>query len=98
MAVRYITKRQYLIERQEVLAAQIAEIRDALNALIIGKITSYNIGSASISRSQTDLDKLRDYLKALELEFEENDATLRGHSRRCVEVQYYQNPTNTRYM
>lgn len=98
MAVRYITKRQYLIERQEVLAAQIAEIRDALNALVVGKITSYNIGSASISRSQTDIDKLRNYLRALELEFEENDATLHGRARRCVEVQYYQLPTNTRYM
>lgn len=98
MAIRYITRRTYLIERQEQLAEQIAEVRDALNALIIGRITSYSIGGASISRSPADLEKLRSYLATLEQEFEENDAILRGHSKRYVEVQYYQNPTNTRYM
>lgn len=98
MAIIYKTKREILIERQEVLAEQIAEIRSALNALVDGKIQSYNIGSVSISRSSYDLDKLRDYLKVLELEFIENDAVLRGRSRRHVEVQYYQNPTNIRYI
>ena len=98
MGIKYITRRTYLIERNEYLAEQIADIRNALNALIVGKIQSYNIGSTSITRTQADLDKLRAYLKELELEFEENDATLHGRARRCVEVQYYQLPTNTRYM
>lgn len=98
MGIKYITRRTYLIERNEYLAEQIADIRNALSALVVGKIQSYNIGGASISRTQADLDKLRAYLKELEMEFEENDATLHGRSRRCVEVQYYQLPTNTRYM
>lgn len=97
MAIRYITRRQLLIERQELLATQIAELETAIQDLIEGRILNYSIGSFSAGRSAADIDKLHNLLKELEAEFMENDNTLRGRSRRVVEHQYYQNPTNVRY-
>lgn len=96
MAIRYITKRELLIKRQELLATQIAELETALSDLIEGKITSYNIGSFSVGRTPADIEKFKKFLNELENEFLANDNVLRGRSRRVTEVNYYQSPTNTR--
>lgn len=97
MGIKYISKRQFIIQRQEALARQIAEIEKALSDLVEGKITSYAIGSMNVGRSASDIDKLKRLLDELRAEFLENDNTLRGRSRRVTEVNYYQNPTNIRY-
>jgi hypothetical protein len=96
MAIRYVTRRELLIERQQLLADQIRSIEVALKDLIEGRITSYNIGSFSVGRSAADIDKLHNFLKELEAEFLENNNVLHGRSRRVTEYGYYQNPTNIR--
>lgn len=97
MSIKYVTRRELLISKQELLATQIAEIEKALSDLVEGRITNYVIGSMNVSRTASDLDKLRGLLKELENEFLANDNTLRGRSRRVVETQFYQSPTNIRY-
>lgn len=97
MGIKYISKKAFLISRQEALARQIAEIEKALSDLVEGRITNYVIGSMNVSRTASDLDKLRGLLNELRAEFLENDNTLRGRSRRVVEHQFYMSPTNIRY-
>lgn len=98
MSIKYKTRRELLISRQELLATQIAEIEKALSDLVEGKIQNYSIGSFSAGRTPADIDKLHNLLNELRTEFLENDNTLRGRSRRVVETQFYQNPTNIRYL
>ena len=92
----YKTRRELLISRQEELAELLASYSQALKDLADGKIQSYSLGGFSVGRSAVDLDKLRDLIAALENEFVENDALLRGRSRRYTECGYYQIPTNIR--
>ena len=70
---KYTTRRAMLIEERSSLSQSIADAFGALTALINGKITSYNLGAWSISRSQADLDKLRQWLKDAQARLDEID-------------------------
>ena len=95
--VKYITRREYYQKRWEELAELIPLLKQAASDFADGKIQSYALSHHNISRNFASLKDLLDFLKACELEFEELDNVLHGRSRRYVEVNYYQNPTNIRY-
>ena len=95
--IKYITKREYFRKHWEELAEIIPLLKRAASDFADGKIQSYALSHHNISRNFASLKDLLDFLKACELEFEELDNVLHGRSRRYVEVNYYQNPTNIRY-
>lgn len=95
--IRYITRREYYQQHWEELAEIIPLLKRAALDFADGKIQSYALSHHNISRNFASLKDLLDFLKACELEFEELDNVLHGRSRRYVEVNYYQNPTNIRY-
>ena len=55
----YTTRRTMLIEERNRLSQAIADAFGALTALMNGKITSYGLGTWTISRAQADIDKLK---------------------------------------
>lgn len=95
--IRYVTRREYYQKHWEELAELIPLLKQAASDFADGKIQSYALSHHNISRNFASLKDLLDFLKACELEFEELDNVLHGRSRRYVEVNYYQNPTNIRY-
>lgn len=95
--IRYVTRREYYTREWEELAEIIPLLKRAASDFADGKIQSYALSHHNISRNFASLKDLLDFLKACELEFEELDNVLHGRSRRYVEVNYYQNPTNIRY-
>ena len=95
--IRYVTRREYFQKHWEELAELIPLLKRAAMDFAEGKIQSYALSHHNISRNFASLKDLLDFLKACELEYEELDALLHGRSRRYVEHQYYQNPTNIRY-
>lgn len=95
--IRYVTRREYFQQHWEELAEIIPLLKRAARDFADGKIQSYALSHHNISRNFASLKDLLDFLKACELEFEELDNVLHGRSRRYVEVNYYQNPTNIRY-
>lgn len=95
--IRYVTRREYYQKHWEELAEIIPLLKRAASDFADGKIQSYALSHHNISKNFASLKDLLDFLKACELEFEELDNVLHGRSRRYVEVNYYQNPTNIRY-
>ena len=95
--IRYVTRREYYQQHWEELAEIIPLLKRAALDFADGKIQSYTLSHHNLSRNFASLKDLLDFLKACELEFEELDNVLHGRSRRYVEVNYYQNPTNIRY-
>lgn len=96
--IKYITRREYLQKNWEELAEIIPLLQRAASDFADGKIQAYQLSHHNVSRNFASLKDLLDFLKACELEYEELDALLHGRSRRYVEHQYYQNPTNIRYL
>ena len=95
--IRCVTRREYYQQHWEELAEIIPLLKRAASDFADGKIQEYQLSHHNISRNFASLKDLLDFLKACELEFEELDNVLHGRSRRYVEVNYYQNPTNIRY-
>lgn len=95
--IKYITRREHYAREWEELAELIPLLKRAARDFADGKIQSYALSHHNISRNFASLKDLLDFLKACELEYEELDNVLHGRSRRYVEVNYYQNPTNIRY-
>ena len=95
--IKYITRREYFQKHWEELAEIIPLLKRAASDFADGKIQAYALSHHNVSRNFASLKDLLDFLKACELEFEELDNVLHGRSRRYVEVNYYQNPTNIRY-
>ena len=97
MAIKYVKRSEYYRMHWEELAELIPILKRAAADFADGKIQGYNLSHHSIQRSFASLKDLLDFLKQCELEYEELDNVLHGRSRRYVEVNYYQNPTNIRY-
>lgn len=97
MAIKYVKRSEYYRMHLEELAEVIPLLRQAVHDFADGKIRSYALSMHNIQRDFASLKDLLDYLRQCELEYEELDALLHGRSRRYVEHQYYQNPTNIRY-
>ena len=95
--IKYITRREYFQKHWEELAEIIPLLKQAASDFADGKIQSYVLSKHNVSRNFASLKDLLDFLKDCELEYEELDNVLHGRSRRYVEVNYYQNPTNIRY-
>ena len=95
--IKYVSRREYYTREWEELAEIIPLLKRAARDFADGKIQSYALSHHNISRNFASLKDLLDFLKACELEYEELDNVLHGRSRRYVEVNYYQNPTNIRY-
>ena len=89
---KYTTRRSMLIDERNSLSQSIAGAFSALTALMNGKITSYNLGTWSVSRSQADLDKLRQWLKDAQARLDEIDNILTGRPQRHKSVCVYANP------
>lgn len=89
---KYTTRRSMLIDERNSLSQSIAGAFSALTALMNGKITSYSLGTWSISRSQADLDKLRQWLKDAQARLDEIDNILTGRPQRHKSVCVYANP------
>lgn len=90
----YTTRRTMLIEERNRLSQAIADAFGALTALMNGKITSYSLGTWTISRSQADIDKLKQWLKDARLRLAEIDNILTGRPQRQTSVCVYNNPFN----
>ena len=95
--IKYVSRREHYTREWEELAEIIPLLKRAALDFADGKIQSYALSHHNISRNFASLKDLLDFLKACELEYEELDNVLHGRSRRYVEVNYYQNPTNIRY-
>lgn len=95
--IRFVTRREWYEQHWIELAELIPILKRAAADFADGKIQGYNLSHHSIQRNFASLKDLLDFLKACELEYEELDNVLHGRSRRYVEVNYYQNPTNIRY-
>jgi hypothetical protein len=93
----YTTKRQTLIEERKTLSDSLAEAYKAMQGLISGEITSYNLGHYSVSRNKVDLDKLRDFITATRIRIDEIDCLLTGRSPRSVSTCVYSMPQMTRW-
>ena len=90
----YTTRRTMLIEERTRLSQAIADAFGALTALMNGKITSYSLGTWTISRAQADIDKLKQWLKDARLRLAEIDNILTGRPQRHTSVCVYNNPFN----
>ena len=88
----YTTKRQMLLKRRAFLIQTIEEAQKALSGLMSGDITSYNLGSWSVSRAKPDLDKLSKWIKQAMLEVDEINNILMGRAPRHTSTCVYQNP------
>ena len=95
--IKYVTRREYYQKHWEELAELLPLLKQAASDFADGKIQSYALSHHNISRNFASLKDLLDFLRECELEYEELDNVLHGRSRRYVEVNYYQNPTNIRY-
>lgn len=95
--VKWITRREWYEQHWIELAELIPILKRAASDFADGKIQSYVLSHHNVSRNFASLKDLLDFLKQCELEYEELDNVLHGRSRRYVEVNYYQNPTNIRY-
>ena len=95
--IRYVTRREYYQKHWEELAELLPQIKQAIKDFADGKITQYTLSHHAVQRQVSSLKDLMDLYKDLLLEYEELDNVLHGRSRRYVEVNYYQNPTNIRY-
>lgn len=89
---KYTTRRAMLIDERNSLSQSIADAFRALTALMNGKITSYNLGTWSISRAQADLDKLKQWIKDAQARLDEIDNILTGRPQRHKSVCVYSNP------
>ena len=96
--IRYIytTKRQMLMQERKSLADALAQALAAMQGLIEGEITTYNLGRWSIGRNKVDLDKLQDWIDKTRIRIDEIDNILMGKSIRTVTTCVYGNPTMTR--
>lgn len=90
----YTTKRQLLMKRQEFLIKTIEEAQNALSGLMSGDISSYNLGSWSVTRARPDLDKLSKWIKDAMMELDEIAAILSGRPARHTSTCVYTNPQN----
>lgn len=97
MAVKLVTRRELYTKRWLEVTELLPLIDQAIKDFTDGKITQYTLGHHGIQRQVSSLKDLLDLHKELLQEWEELDALLHGRSRRYVEHQYYQNPTNIRY-
>lgn len=88
----YTTKRQILMKRQEFLMKTIEEAQNALSGLMSGDISSYNLGSWSVTRARPDLDKLSKWIKDAMMELDEIAAILSGRPARHTSTCVYMNP------
>lgn len=95
--VKYITRREHYRQHWEELAEIIPMLKRAAADFADGKITQYTLSHHAVQRQMSSLKDLLDFLKECELEYEELDNVLHGRSRRYVEHNYYQNPTNIRF-
>lgn len=93
----YTTKRQMLLDERAALSNALDEAYKAMQGLISGEITSYNLGKYSISRNQIDLDKLQSWMNSARLRLDEIDCLLTGRSMRKVNTCVYTNPQNMRW-
>lgn len=93
----YTTKRQMLLDERSALSNALCEAYKAMQGLISGEITSYNLGKYSISRNKVDLDKLQKWIDSARLRIDEIDCLLTGRSMRKVNTCVYSNPQNMRW-
>lgn len=94
--IKYITRREYYQQHLEELAELLPLLRRAASDFADGKIQAYQLSHHNISRNFASLKDLLDYLRQVELEYEELDNVLHGRSRRQVDHCVYVNPTNVR--
>lgn len=88
----YTTKRMMLLEERSALSNVLSEAYKALSGLVSGEISSYNLGSWSVSRSRPDLDKLKKWIDETRLRIDEIDCILSGRPVRHTSTCVYTNP------
>ncbi len=90
----YTTKRKMLMERRAFLIKTVEEAQSALSGLMSGEISSYNLGSWSVSRSKLDLDKLSKWISQAYAEIDAITNILSGRAPRHTSTYIYRNPAN----
>ena len=93
--IRYIytTKRIMLMQERKALADALSQALAAMQGLIDGEITTYNLGRWSVGRNKVDLDKLNQFIKDTRIRIDEIDNLLLGQSVRKITQCVYGNPT-----
>lgn len=88
----FTTKRSMLMERRAFLIKTVEEAQSALSGLMSGEISSYNLGSWSVSRSRPDLDKLSKWISQAYAEIDAITNILSGRAPRHTSTCVYVNP------
>lgn len=86
------TLREKLMQRREMLYAQLEAAEGARVQLLSGAVQSYTLGNRSISRTRAGFAELDSYLKALRDEIDEIEAVLSGRPQRASSVSVYGSP------
>ena len=92
----YTTRREMLMQERKSLADALSQALAAMQGLINGEITTYNLGRWSVGRNKVDLDKLQDWIDKTRVRISEIDNILLGKSIRTTTTCVYGNPTMIR--
>lgn len=87
------TKREKLMIEREQLYAAIENARTAYADLASGRITSYSLGTRSISRNAPDLKSLTDFISNAENRIAEIEAILNGRPVRNTSRYVFVDPS-----
>ena len=92
----YTTRREMLMQERKSLADALAQALAAMQGLIDGTITNYNLGRWSVGRNKVDLDKLQDWIDKARIRIDEIDNLLASKPVRTTTTCVYGNPTMIR--
>lgn len=92
-----LTRRKLLFKRQSFLIETIESAQKGYAGLVSGEISSYTLGTWTVSRSKPDLDKLQKAIQSMMIELDAINNILSGRSARKVTTCIYNNPQSTRW-
>jgi hypothetical protein len=72
------TRREWLMQERLRLYKAMTEAMTGYEDLVAGRITSYSLGTRSITRYTPDLKSLLDFIKAMQNRIDEIEAILNG--------------------
>lgn len=87
------TERERLTQMRERLCRTIDGYMTAYEDLVSGRITSYSLGSRSITRYAPDLKTLADEIDKLQNQVYEIEAILNGRPRRATSQYVFKDPS-----
>lgn len=87
------TERERLTRMRERLCQTVESYMTAYEDLVSGRITSYSLGSRSITRYAPDLKTLADEIEKLQNQIYEIEAVLNGRAKRATTKYVFTDPS-----